>query len=83
MKICELFEAGYEHGLVRFDDKLIFNHARLNDGKCEVQFAVLLSICQLVKTTADTLARLKPTLITGISGTIRPRYGWRRSAKIV
>ena len=44
MEICELFEAGYEQLLVRFDDKLIFNHARLNDGKGEVQFAVLLSI---------------------------------------
>jgi len=46
MEICELFEAGYEKLLARFDDKLNRKHARLNDGKCEVQFAVLLSICQ-------------------------------------
>jgi hypothetical protein len=46
MEICDLFEAGYEKLLVRFDDNLIFNHARLIDGKGELQLLVLLSICQ-------------------------------------
>ena len=74
-EISELLESGYEQGLVGFDDKLVFNHAGLNDAKCGVQFAVLLSICQSVKTTADTLARLRPTLITGFSGTVRSEHG--------